>query len=140
MDKLSVLIADDDTKTRQLLSTALSRRDYEVHEAKTGQEVVEFLEHQIPNLLILDLGMPLMNGPEVIGWVRMHDINVPIMVLTAYDRLDLKIRVLDAGADDYVTKPFILEEFLARLRALVRRSGESGLPKMGIEPDGLRDS
>ena len=122
MDNLSVLVADDDPAIRKLLRISLSRQNYTVLEAENGQQVINLLEHERPSLLVLDLGMPLMNGAEVCGWVRQRCLVVPIMVLTAYNGVDLKIRVLDAGADDYLTKPFILEEFLARLRALLRRS------------------
>jgi two-component system KDP operon response regulator KdpE len=124
MDKLSVLVADDDPKIRQMLNISLSRQNYVVIEAENGWQVIEHLEHSVPNLVVLDLGMPVLNGAEVCGWIRQRGINVPIMALTAYGGTDLKIRVLDAGADDYVTKPFILDEFLARVRALTRRSAE----------------
>ena len=122
MGKVSVLVADDDPAIRKLLSVNLSQRNYDVHEAQNGEDVLNFLRQQIPDLLILDLVMPVLNGDEICAWVRGRGSDVPIIVLSAYNEEDLKVRALDAGADDYVTKPFKTEEFLARLRALMRRS------------------
>lgn len=122
MDKLSVLVADDDAMIRQMLSISLRHEHYVVLEAENGRQAIELIEREIPSLVVLDLGMPEMNGAEVCGWLRERGINVPILALTAYAGLALKIRVLDAGADDYITKPFMLDEFLARLRALARRT------------------
>ncbi|MHB8626567.1 MAG: response regulator transcription factor [Aggregatilineales bacterium] len=132
MDKLSVLVADDDPKIRQLLNISLSQQNYVVYDVENGRQAIEFLEREIPNLVVLDLGMPVINGVEVCGWIRERGINIPIMVLTAYSGIDLNISVLDAGADEYMTKPFILEEFLARLRALIRRSAGPGSCKSGL--------
>ncbi|MHB8627134.1 MAG: response regulator transcription factor [Aggregatilineales bacterium] len=123
MDKLSVLVADDDPRIRKLVNVNLTQRNYLVQEAENGEAVLEYLEQKIPDLIILDLVMPGMKGDDVCVWIRRRGIDIPIMVLSAYDEEDLKVRALDAGADDYVTKPFKAEEFLARLRALMRRSG-----------------
>jgi two-component system KDP operon response regulator KdpE len=123
MDKLSVLVADDDPKIRKLVSINLTQRKYAVHEVEDGQAVLEYLDHEIPDLIILDLIMPVMNGSDVCRWVRRRGIDIPILILSAHNEEELKVRALDAGADDYVTKPFKIEEFLARLRALMRRAG-----------------
>lgn len=125
MDKLSVLVADDDPKIRKLVSINLVQRNHAVHEVEDGQAVLEYLDHAMPDLIILDLIMPVMNGNEVCRWIRRQGIDIPIMILSAHDEEDLKVRALDAGADDYVTKPFKIEEFLARLRALMRRAAPS---------------
>jgi len=121
-NRLVVLIADDDGDTRQMLRIALQRENYRVLEAEDGQQVLSLLEQEVPDALILDLGLPVLNGPEVCAEIRQRGLSLPILVLTAYENVNLKVLVLDAGADDYVTKPFVLEEFLARVRALTRRS------------------
>ncbi len=123
MEKLSVLVADDDPRIRKLVNVNLTQRNYLVQEAENGEAVLEYLEQKIPDLIILDLVMPGMKGDDVCLWIRRRGIDIPVMVLSAYDDEDLKVRALDAGADDYVTKPFKAEEFLARLRALMRRAG-----------------
>src|SRR5579859_1542335 len=122
MDKLSVLVADDDPRIRKLVGVNLAQRNYTVQEVESGEAATEYLERTTPDLVILDLVMPGMKGDDVCLWIRRRGLDVPIMVLSAYDEEDLKVRALDAGADDYVTKPFKAEEFLARLRALMRRS------------------
>jgi DNA-binding response OmpR family regulator len=121
MDKLRVLVADDDPRIRQVISINLKKRNWAVYEVENGGQVVEYLKREIPDLIVLDLGMPVMNGYDVCAWIRQRGMKVPILVLTAYAGMDLKIRALDAGADDYVTKPFKTDEFLARLNALVNR-------------------
>jgi len=118
----SVLIADDDPTIRQVLSINLKKRNFIVYQAENGRQVVDFLAHTIPDLVVLDLSMPVMNGTEVCDWIQQHGIDVPILVLTALSDSELKVHMLNAGADDYMTKPFVLEEFLARVRALLRRS------------------
>ncbi|MHB8628994.1 MAG: response regulator transcription factor [Aggregatilineales bacterium] len=123
MNKLSVLVADDDPKIRKLVSVNLTQRNHLVHEVEDGQAVLEYLDHETPDIIILDLIMPIMNGNDVCLWIRRRGIDVPIMILSARDDEDIKVRALDAGADDYMTKPFKVEEFLARMRALARRAG-----------------
>ena len=125
MDSPLILVADDDPAIRQMLSISLKKQNYRVAEAENGQQVLAYLEHDLPTILVLDLGMPVMNGPEVCGAIRESGLPISIIAMTAYDGLNLKISVFDAGADDYVTKPFILEEFMARVRALLRRSKNS---------------
>jgi two-component system KDP operon response regulator KdpE len=116
-----VLIVDDDPKIRQLARVNLEERGYTVTEAVDGQEAIDQFKAEQPDLILLDLVMPGLSGIDVCIWVRaQHDI--PIVVLSAYDEEDLKVRALDAGADDYVTKPFGYEELLARVRAVMRRA------------------
>ncbi len=139
MNNLSVLIADDDPRIRRLVSANLEKRNYLTYEVADGAQVVSYLEKETPDLVILDLVMPGMSGIEVCTWMRRQGMDTPIMVLSAYDEEELKVRALDAGADDYVTKPFQTEEFLARLRALMRRSaGAPDTPPVDrIEIEGL---
>lgn len=131
MDKLSVLVADDDPRIRRLVSVNLAQRGYLPHEAANGSEAIEYLKHTIPDLVIVDLVMPLMDGTEVCRWIRQRGLDLPVLVLSAHDDEEMKVQALDAGADDYVTKPFKVEEFLARLRALMRRS--SGIDTMNVD-------
>ncbi|MHB8750667.1 MAG: response regulator transcription factor [Aggregatilineales bacterium] len=129
MNTVSILVIDDDPTIRQLLSMCLKAQDYTIHGVKNGREVMQYLEHAIPDLLILDLGLPVMDGFDVCTWIRQRGIDVPIMVLSAYTDVAYVARALDAGADDYVMKPFKTAEFAARLRALLRRSeGRESLP------------
>ena len=123
MDKLSVLVADDDPRLRRLVSANLLQRSYLVHEVENGEQAIDYMANHTPDLVILDLVMPVMGGNEVCRWIRQRGLDIPILVLSAHDDETLKVEALDAGADDYVTKPFKVEEFLARLRALMRRSG-----------------
>jgi len=117
-----VLVVDDEPQILRALRINLRVRDYEVHVASTGAEALAVAGRYPPDLVILDLGLPDLDGVEVIqglrGWTK-----APIIVLSGRaDSVD-KVEALDAGADDYVTKPFGVEELLARMRAAVRRTG-----------------
>lgn len=115
------LVVDDDPRIRLLVRVNLEARGFEVQEAATGNEAIALMEQAIPSLVILDLVMPGIGGDEVCSWIRERS-DVPVIVLSAYNEEDLKVRALDAGADDYVTKPFAQEEFMARIRAVMRRA------------------
>jgi two-component system KDP operon response regulator KdpE len=127
-----VLVVDDEPQILRALRINLRVRDYEVHVAATGAEALEVAGRYPPDLVILDLGLPDLNGVEVIeglrGWTK-----APIIVLSGRaDSVD-KVEALDAGADDYVTKPFGVEELLARMRAAVRRTGTpEDLPRIRL--------
>ena len=118
------LVVDDDPKIRQLIRVNLQPRGYIVQEASDGFEAIKALEHDLPDLMLLDLVMPMMSGIDVCIQTREHS-DLPIIVLSAQDEEQLKIRALDAGADDYISKPFSYEELLARVRAVMRRSAGS---------------
>jgi len=139
MVKASVLVVDDDPHIRQLVSVNLRYREYEVDEAPDGATAISKMEQTVPDLVIVDLVMPGVSGTQVCEWIRGHDLDTPIMVLSAYGEEQLKVGALDAGADDYVTKPFGADEFLARVRALMRRAGvsESPVDDAKVKIDGL---
>jgi two-component system, OmpR family, KDP operon response regulator KdpE len=127
-----VLVVDDEPQILRALRINLRVRDYDVHIAATGAQALEVAGRYPPDLVILDLGLPDLDGVEVIqglrGWTK-----APIIVLSGRaDSVD-KVEALDAGADDYVTKPFGVEELLARMRAAVRRTGAAeDLPRIRL--------
>ncbi|ANH93923.1 MULTISPECIES: response regulator [Streptomyces] len=120
-----VLVVDDEPQIVRALVINLKARKYEVDAAPDGRTALDLAASRHPDVVVLDLGLPDMDGVEVIrglrGWTR-----VPILVLSARHSSDEKVEALDAGADDYVTKPFGMDELLARLRAAVRRAEPVG--------------
>lgn len=122
MTKPLVLIVDDEVGVRELLTDALSLGGYDTLEAKDGMSALTLIRKQKPDLLIIDINMPIMDGFELLERVRESKNSVPAIMLTARkDRSDVS-RGLRLGADDYVTKPFGLEELLLRVQAVLRRS------------------
>ncbi len=117
----AVLVVDDDTQLLRALRIHLSARGYEVHTAVTGKAAVRAAEEHEIDVVVLDLGLPDLDGTEVITALRAFT-TVPIIVLSARADSGDKVRSLDRGADDYVTKPFGVDELMARLRAAVRRA------------------
>lgn len=116
-----ILCVDDEPNLRRTLAANLRARGYEVDVAETGERALEVSRQSVPDVVLLDLGLPGISGLDVIRSLR-HWTNVPIVVLSARDDETDKIAALDAGADDYVSKPFGMGELLARLRAALRRS------------------
>jgi two-component system, OmpR family, KDP operon response regulator KdpE len=116
-----ILLAEDEVALRDFVSRNLHARGFDVLEASNGLEAMAIWEQEHPHLLILDIMMPRMDGLEVCRRVREHSA-VPIIVLTALDAESDKVTALDLGADDYLTKPFGVEELLARVRAVLRRT------------------
>jgi two-component system, OmpR family, KDP operon response regulator KdpE len=119
-----VLVVDDEPQILRALRINLRVRQYDVHVAATGKEALEVAGRYPPDLVILDLGLPDLDGVEVIGGLRGWT-KAPIIVLSGRADSTDKVQALDAGADDYITKPFGVEELLARMRAVVRRIGSS---------------
>jgi two-component system KDP operon response regulator KdpE len=117
----TILIVEDDAPLRRALRTSLRARDLVVHEAGSGEEALVLAADRRPDLVLLDLGLPGIDGLETIARLRTFT-DAPLIVLTARDRPADKVAALDAGADDYVTKPFDIDELLARVRAALRRS------------------
>jgi len=119
MNEPLFLIVEDDKAVRNLMATALEIRNYQYRTAKTGMEAISETVSYRPDLMILDLGLPDMNGTEVIRKVRTWS-TLPIIIVSARSDAHDKIEALDAGADDYLTKPFSVDEFLARIRVALR--------------------
>ena len=122
---LRVLVIDDEPQIRKLLKVSLGAHGYDVHESMSGMDSVVQAADIKPDLVILDLGLPDIDGKEVVRRLREWS-DVPILILTARDQEKEKIDALDAGADDYITKPFSMGELLARMRVSVRRSAHVG--------------
>ena len=116
----AILLIEDDPALRRALRTTLRSREFEVLEAATGETALVVAADGRPDVVILDLGLPDLDGLDVLRRLRVFS-DVPVIVLTARDEQSEKVRSLDAGADDYVTKPFDTEELLARIRAALRR-------------------
>jgi two-component system response regulator MprA len=116
-----ILVVDDDEKIISLLRRSLAFEGYEVNTAGNGQEGLKAMLVSEPDLLILDVMMPQLDGWEVCRRVRESGSAVPVLMLTAKDEVGDRVKGLDMGADDYLVKPFALEELLARVRALLRR-------------------
>jgi len=118
-----ILVVDDDRAVRESLRRSLSFNGYTVDLAEDGVEALEAISNERPDALVLDVMMPRLDGLEVCRQLRSTGDDLPILVLTARDSVSERVSGLDAGADDYLPKPFALEELLARLRALLRRTG-----------------
>ncbi|MEE1305078.1 MAG: response regulator transcription factor [Agathobacter sp.] len=120
MNKFQVLVVEDDAPIRNLISTTLKTHDYKYLLAKNGEEAILQASTHGPDVMFLDLGLPDIDGVEIIKKIREWS-NMPIIVISARSEDEDKIEALDAGADDYLTKPFSVEELLARLRVMQRR-------------------
>jgi len=122
---MRILVVDDERAVRESLRRALELEGYEIELANDGQEALYRLESQAePDAVILDLLMPGLDGLEVCKRLRRTGSKLPVLMLTARDAVENRVAGLDAGADDYLTKPFALEELLARIRALLRRTSD----------------
>ena len=117
----NILIVEDDPNIRKLVRVNLVKRGYTVSEAEDSHKALSLFQEVPVDLVLLDLVIPGLSGVDVCAWIRARS-DVPIIILSARQEEDLKVAALDAGADDYVTKPFGSEELLARVRAFLRRS------------------
>lgn len=127
----SILLVEDDQTIRLTVEFALTKAGYAVTTAPDGKAALEYAETTDPDLILLDLMLPKVSGLDVVRVLRDSKNNVPIIMVTAIDREKDKIRGLDAGADDYITKPFSTDELLARIRANMRRAGISATKRTG---------
>lgn len=120
-----ILIVDDEPDIRRFLRASLKLYQYEILEAATGKDAIQMVDDHRPDLIILDLGLPDLDGVEVTRQVRQTS-HIPIIILSVRNSENEKIEVLDAGAEDYLTKPFGMGELLARVRVVLRRSEPQG--------------
>ena len=121
MNPSSILIVDDEPQIRRVLRTIISSNGYSVIEARSGEEALEKIRDERPDLVLLDVNLPGISGLETCREIR-HSADIPIIMLTVRKSERDKVQALDAGADDYVVKPFGAEELLARIRAALRRA------------------
>ena len=134
---MRILIAEDDSRLLTQLDALLQQHGYSVDLADNGEHALFLIKEYSYDLAIIDIGMPKLDGFEVIKKARQADIACPILILTARDRWQEKVEGLDAGADDYLTKPFHDEELLARAKALIRRASGQANPTIQFGPISL---
>jgi two-component system response regulator MprA len=126
MPEAAILVVDDDAPIRRMLDRTLSAEGYAVETAADGGEALAAVERSTPDLVVLDVGLPGVDGLSVSRRLRSKGLAVPVLLLTARDSVRDRVAGLDAGADDYLVKPFATEELLARVRALLRRGKSPG--------------
>src|SRR5271154_717129 len=136
MSGARILVVDDEPQILRFLRPALEASGYEVQHAGTGREALRMAANSAPDLIILDLGLPDMDGKDVLTQARQFT-SAPIIILSARDREVEKIAALDLGADDYVEKPFAIGELLARLGGALRHARGAATQKTRVEVDGL---
>ena len=131
-ERSHILVVDDEPQITRVLRTALTAQGYEIRVANDGEMALEIMKDWSPNLIITDLSMPQLDGVQLCRRVRAVS-QVPILVLSVRDQERQKIEALDAGADDYVTKPFSMNELLARVRANLRRMPKTDEPSEVVD-------
>jgi two-component system response regulator PhoP len=129
-----ILVVEDETELRELLGRALKRQGHAVDLAADGTDGLHFATEYPVDLAIIDLGLPGESGMEIVRRVRERELKYPILILTARSDWQDKVEALEIGADDYVTKPFRIEELMARVNALLRRSAGHAAPEVHIGP------
>jgi two-component system response regulator MprA len=131
---MRILVVDDDRAVRESLRRSLQFNGYQVEVASDGQQALDTISGSRPDAMVLDVMMPRLDGLQVCRQLRSSGDDLPILVLTARDLVSDRVAGLDAGADDYLPKPFALEELLARLRALLRRTAADAAAAEKAEP------
>ena len=137
-EQARILVVDDEPAVQSALSRALTLERYEVAQAIDGREALERLADAAYEVVILDISMPYIDGLEVCRRLRDGGDRTPVLMLTAREQVDDRVAGLDAGADDYLVKPFALRELLARVRALLRRSGDEDEQERALAFEDLR--
>ncbi len=127
---MRILVVEDERKIAAYVKRGLEEQGYAVDSAYDGREALEWTSAVTYDLIVLDVLLPELNGLDICRALRKQGIHAPILMLTARDQIDDRVAGLDAGADDYLVKPFALKELLARLRALGRRSGDAPKPSV----------
>ncbi len=127
---MEILVVEDEAKVARALQEGLAREGYAVTVARTGEEGYFLLDNRRFDLVVLDLMLPGRDGLEILASLRGHDRCVPVLILTARDAVQDRVAGLDAGADDYLVKPFAFPELLARIRALLRRGRAEAIPRL----------
>jgi two-component system response regulator MprA len=130
----SILVVEDDDELRGVVARGLREEGFTVTGAATGEELLERIEHESPDALVIDIGLPDADGRDLCQALRARGVQAPVLFLTARDALVDRIAGFDAGGDDYLAKPFAFVELVARLHALLRRAGGDGK----LEAGGLR--
>ncbi|MFM2031231.1 MAG: hypothetical protein RI927_851 [Actinomycetota bacterium] len=133
MENVKVLIVDDEPNIRDLLSTSLRFAGFSVHAVANGADAVHAAEKGAPDIILLDVMLPDMNGFSVTKKIRSMGINAPVLFLTARDETEDKITGLTVGGDDYMTKPFSLDEIVARINAILRRTKAAEVEESVLE-------
>src|SRR5690606_24659331 len=131
---MRILVVEDDRELNRQITTALENASYVVDRAFDGEGGRFLGDTERYDAVVLDIGLPQMDGISVLGRWRRDGRTMPVLILTARDRWSDKVAGIDAGADDYVTKPFHMEEILARLRALIRRAAGHASPELYCGP------
>jgi two-component system response regulator MprA len=126
-----VLVVEDDVDLRGVLLRGLREEGFEATGVGTGAELLDQFDHERPNLLVVDIGLPDADGRDICQALRAQGVTTPVLFLSARDALTDRVTGFSAGGDDYVTKPFAFAELVARLHALLRRAGETGLLQSG---------
>jgi two-component system, OmpR family, response regulator MprA len=139
VSRAAILVVDDDASIRRMLDRAFSVEGYAVESAGDGGAALAAVERAVPDVVVLDVAMPGLDGLAVCRRLRARGLGVPVLLLTARDTVSDRVAGLDAGADDYLVKPFATEELLARVRALLRRGSEPAellaLGDLVLDPD-----
>jgi two-component system response regulator MprA len=139
MNVIEVLIVEDDHELRGLLLRGLGEEGFQASGAATGQDALAYLDKSTPDALIVDIGLPDADGRDLTQALRARGISAPVLFLSARDSLAERLSGFDAGGDDYLTKPFAFAELLARLQALLRRTGAEGtIESAGLTLDPVR--
>src|SRR5262245_6380161 len=129
---MRLLVVEDEQKVASALQEGLEDEGYEVTVASTGEEGFARVNSETFEIVLLDLNLPERDGLEILAALRQRRLETRVLVLTARDTLDDRVKGLNSGADDYLVKPFAFEELLARIRALIRRGRMTPLPRLGV--------